>query len=96
MMDEVKSFTLDDFIAPSLNKKSVIRFDKLVKAYEKDTGKKFTDLDELHAWSCDIQGMPGFKHLRAARWNKGNLVIAYKRWINFRHKRQSEFIILKI
>ncbi|MCL5783581.1 MAG: hypothetical protein M1476_06710 [Candidatus Thermoplasmatota archaeon] len=62
-------------------KKSVIRFDKLVKAYEMNTGKKFQDLDELNAWACEIQGMPGYRHLRAAGWNMGNLVNAYRRWI---------------
>lgn len=78
MMTE--TVTLDDFFQSPGCKKSVIRFDKLVKAYEKNTGRKFTDLGDLNAWSCDIQGMPGFRHLRAARWNMGNLATAYRLW----------------
>ena len=78
-----KQLLIEDFSGiheREICKKSVIRFDKLVKAYEKNTGRKFADIDDLNAWACDIQGMKGFRHLRAARWNKGNLVIAYRRW----------------
>ena len=61
-------------------KKSFWRFDKLVRAYERSTGKQIRDLsdiDDLSAWCYEIQGRHGYMHLRAASWNLGTLRIVY-------------------
>ncbi len=82
-----RQLLIEDFVRlpdTGKGKKSVWRFDMLVRAYERSTGKIFHDLDELIAWANEIQGRPGFKHLRAARWNPGNMKLAYERWIRTR------------
>ena len=64
-------------------KKSLWRFDKLVKTYERSTGKQIrglSDLDELSAWCYEIQGRHGYMHLRAASWNRFALSQAMKMW----------------
>ena len=84
-----RTMTLDDFpetivVNMPVLKNSVIRFDRLVKAYEKSTGYEFTDVDSLSAWTYEIQGRAGYRDLRAARWNRGNLNVAYRAWLRCR------------